>query len=118
LRLKFIGDVSVEREAEVSNKSIVNSFSTSLLCGALLVVLCFPTPLLADPPDWAAKLQQQLQSEKACKVLYLVNVKEYRLLGHDIVEARVQCDDGRSFDVTRQGRQSPFAINPCKPIVC
>jgi hypothetical protein len=102
----------------MSNKSSVNSSLTVLLTGACLLLLVYAVPVLADPPDWAPSLERQLQSEKACKVLYLVNVKEYRLLGHNIVEARAQCDDGRSFDVIRQGRQLLFTINPCKPTVC
>ena len=75
-------------------------------------------PAFADPADWAPELGRQLKSEKACKVMLILNVKEYHLLDRDIVEARVNCTDGRSFDVVRRGRRSPFKIEYCKPITC
>jgi hypothetical protein len=64
------------------------------------------------------ELEQQLQDDKSCMLLYLVNVREYRLAGHDVIEAKAQCEDGRSFDVFRQDDQPSFEIKLCKPVVC
>ena len=74
--------------------------------------------LRAEPADWSPELARQLQREKGCKVLYVLNVKEYRLFEQDIVEARVQCEDGRSFDAVRKGSGSAFEISYCKPTAC
>jgi hypothetical protein len=88
-----------------------------LACCALLVAMG-GTSLRAAESEWAAALERQMQKDEACKVMYLVNVREYRLFDKDVVEARVQCEDGRSFDTVRRERQLPFEIAPCKPVAC
>lgn len=84
----------------------------------LLGLLAAAAPLHADPADWSPQLSRQLQDEEGCKLLYLLNVKEYRLFEDDIVEARAQCEDGRSFDAVRKGSGSAFEISYCKPTAC
>ena len=64
------------------------------------------------------ELEQQLEDDKSCRLLYLVNVREYQLGGRSVVEAKAQCEDGRSFDVSRQEDQSRFDIKLCQPVVC
>jgi hypothetical protein len=71
-----------------------------------------------DSPAWMPELEQQLEDDKSCMLLYLVNVREYQLGNHDVVEAKAQCEDGRSFDVSRQDDQPRFEIKLCKPVVC
>lgn len=102
----------------VNEKTFISSCVTFVVSCVFLVVSGFVAPVFADPPNWAPALEQQLQADEGCKVLYMINVKEYRLLDHDIVEARVHCTDGRNFDVIRRERQLPFEINACRPVLC
>ncbi len=94
------------------------------LCAAVLVSSVLPVhaddlPLPpGDSPAWMPELEQQLEDDKSCMLLYLVNVREYQLGNHDVVEAKAQCEDGRSFDVFRQDDQPRFDIKLCKPVVC
>jgi hypothetical protein len=102
----------------VRHKTIIS------LCAAIFVSSVPPSsaqdspPPSADSPIWLPELEQQLQDDKSCMLLYLVNVREYQLGGRDVVEAKAQCEDGRSFDVSRQGGEPQFTIKLCKPVVC
>ena len=102
----------------MDSKTLLSACRMVLLSTLVLAVLVRATPLRADPTNWAPGLGRQLNNEKSCKVLLIINVREYKLLGHDIVEARVNCVDGRSFDVIRRGVRLPFEINACKPVAC
>lgn len=102
----------------MDGKTLLSACRMVLLSTLVLAVLVRATPLRADPANWAPGLGRQLNNEKSCKVLLIINVREYKLLGHDIVEARVNCVDGRSFDVIRRGVRLPFEINACKPVAC
>ena len=95
-----------------------------VFCAAVFASCVLPahaqetSPPPGDSPVWMPELEQQLQDDKSCMLLYLVNVREYQLAGHDVVEAKAQCEDGRSFDVFRQDDQPRFDIKLCKPVVC
>ena len=103
---------SIERCPPITrNASIV-------LCLLFATALNVVTPALADPTDWAPALRMQLKAEKACQFLYMINVKEYRFLNRDVIEARVYCDDGRLFDVTRRSPDRPFVIEECSLNTC
>jgi hypothetical protein len=101
----------------VKPKPTFRSGIALLACCALFAVAGSISPR-AEESEWAPALERQMQKDEACKVLYLVNVREYRLFEKDAVEARVQCEDGRSFDTVRRERQLPFEIAPCKPVAC
>ena len=74
--------------------------------------------IFADPTDWAPSLRKQLQAEEACQSLYMLNVKEYRFLNHNVIEARVYCEDGRMFDVTRRSPDMRFEFKECSRNTC
>jgi len=87
-------------------------------CLGLAITVGKITPVNADPTDWAPSLKTQLQAEKSCQFLYMLNVREFRFLDRDIVEARVYCDDGRIFDVTRRSPDMLFEIKECSLNTC
>jgi hypothetical protein len=101
-----------------NSKFMTYSIKPFLVLAVLFAVSISANPSLADPPEWGPALEKQMQNIEACRILYMVNVREYRLFNHDIVEAKVQCEDGRSFDVIRRELNLPFEITPCKPIAC
>jgi hypothetical protein len=102
----------------VRHKSLISS------CAAILLACGAPSradsllPPTGDSPAWMPELERQLKDGKSCALLYLVNVREYRLAGHDVAEAKAQCEDGRSFDVSRRDDQPLFEIHLCKPVAC
>ena len=89
-----------------------------VLCLLLTSAVSIVTPVFADPTDWAPSLRKQLQAEKACQSLYMLNVKEYRFLNRDVIEARVYCEDGRMFDVTRRSPDMRFEFKECSMNTC
>ena len=91
---------------------------TISFCLGLAITVSKITPVNADPTDWAPSLKAQLQAEKSCQFLYMLNVREFRFLDRDIVEARVYCDDGRIFDVTRRSPDMLFEIKECSLNTC
>jgi hypothetical protein len=96
----------------------VTTFATITLCLPLAAGLSIVTPVFAEPPDWAPSLKKQLQAEKTCQFLYMLNLKEYKFLNHDVIEARVHCEDGRVFDVIRRSPDTRFEIKECSLSTC
>jgi hypothetical protein len=76
------------------------------------------SPAFADPPQWAPSLRDHLQKTEGCNVMYMTGVKEFRLLGRDVVEARAHCEDGRDFDARRRDAGSAWETVVCKPVAC
>jgi hypothetical protein len=72
---------------QMTERLVINSGRAITLSVVVLAVLGLTSPLLADPADWSPALKQQLAAENGCKVLYILNVREYRVTGHDVVHA-------------------------------
>ena len=72
----------------------------------------------SSDPAWLDELKDQLQFEKQCKVVYLMNMREGELGGQHTYEARVQCEDGRMFDASRTGPSGVFEFKACDTQVC
>ena len=72
----------------------------------------------AEPAKWTEDLRRQLKRAESCDLMFMTSVKEYRLGDNDIIEARITCSDGRSFDVTRPDAGQEFKIESCMPTVC
>ena len=92
---------------------------------ALLIVLfasfaIAPGAVLAQSSDpaWLDELKDQLQFDKQCTVVYLMNMREGELGGQPTYEARVQCEDGRMFDASRTGKTGVFEFKACETQVC
>ncbi|CAN5425907.1 hypothetical protein BH10PSE7_BH10PSE7_18520 [soil metagenome] len=91
---------------------------TSALIASSLMAAISVTEARSDPLEWTPTLKSQLHKTEGCEMMYMTDVKEYRLLDHDIVEARAHCDDGRSFDAVRRDRKGPWKTVACKPLAC
>jgi hypothetical protein len=102
----------------MGDRPVISSCRAFCLSTIALAAVSFVSPLLADPPDWSPALTRQIGAQNRCKVLYILNVREYQVAGRDVVEAKVQCEDTRSFDVVRRAKGLPFEITACKPTVC
>lgn len=72
----------------------------------------------ASDPAWLDDMTYQLLVEKECEVSYLMNMREGELGGKPVFEARIQCSDGRMFDVSRIGRNADFVFKACDVQVC
>jgi hypothetical protein len=111
------------RTSSASVSRPVGLFAFPRLASIASLLLAFSTfgfvlPVLADPTDWAPSLKSQLQTENGCQFQYMLNVKEYRFLNRDVIEARVYCEDGRMFDVTRRSPDRRFEIKECSLNTC
>lgn len=106
------------RSQKSIGKRLIFPCASIILCLLLGSALNIVTPVFAEPTNWAPSLRKQLQAEKACQFLYMLNVKEYRFLDHDVIEAKVHCEDGRIFDVTRRSPEMRFEIKECSLNTC
>lgn len=89
------------------------------LCG-LMLAMTIPVLSFAQgtDPAWLDELKVQIEQDENCDSNYFLDVQEYSLGGTKVYEARVQCVDGRQFDAKRTGRNAPFVISACQPVVC
>ena len=86
----------------------------------MLLALSWPMQLAAQTtdPSWLKELTWQLITEKNCEPQFYMNVQE-GVIGEKIYyEARVMCQDGRSFDASRINPELHFTIKPCEVEVC
>lgn len=79
--------------------------------------LAIAEPALAAP-SWEAILRAQLMKERSCQMVKLSNVRSYELAGRHVLEARVQCSDGREYDVIRRDTHRRFEFEPCPRQYC
>ena len=83
------------------------------------ILLCIGVQhVRAEAAKWTADLRNQLKRVENCDLMFMTGVKEYRLGDNDIVQARITCGDGRSFDVTRPDAGQEFKIESCMPTAC
>jgi hypothetical protein len=80
-----------------------------------LAATCFAQS--ADP-SWLDDLKFQIEGQKQCKIVYLIQVREGELAGQKTYHARVQCEDGRMFDADRIGELDTFKFQACEQQVC
>ena len=81
---------------------------------ALLLALLAVSPALADRQDWAPALTEQILDEHQCVVAFLSQVVEREVDGVEIVIAKTHCEDGRAFDIYREGVLRSFEIIECE----
>ena len=78
---------------------------------AALSVVTAPAEELEE--DWLDELMLQLAIEEACDVVHLFSFREDRIDSNILVEAKVQCEDGRTFDASRLEPAERFDIRIC-----
>jgi len=91
-----------------------------LLSAVLVLATLVPGMAFAQSSDpaWLDDLKDQLQLEKECKVIILMNMREGELAGQPTYEARVKCEDGRMFDASRTGKGGLFELKTCDIQTC
>ncbi len=72
---------------------------------SLLVSAALAAPALAG---WEEELAEQIEYEHDCKVDFLSRIIERTVEGHEVVRAKVHCDDARSFEALRKGESDLF----------
>jgi hypothetical protein len=72
----------------------------------------------SSDPAWVDELNLQIQIEKQCEVVLVLNMSERQIGGETAYEARVRCGDGRMFDASRIGELAPFQFKACEIQVC
>ena len=87
--------------------------SVTVLLPAIVVLLAISTAL-ADRRDWAPALTKQILDEHQCVVAFLSQVVEREVDGIEIVIAKTHCEDGRAFDIYREGILRRFEITECE----
>jgi hypothetical protein len=87
---------------------------------AAAFALAFAGSCLAQTadPSWLDDLKFQIEGQKKCKIIYLIQVREGELAGRKTYHARVQCEDGRMFDADRIGEFESFKFQACEQQVC
>lgn len=75
-------------------------------------------PPLIDSQPWRILLEQQLHAEKACDLLEVLLFDEFVREGETILEGKISCADGRSFDFVRPHTHQKFELDLCEPAVC
>ena len=85
---------------------------------ALLMLVPGMAGAQSSDPAWLDEMKDQIQFDKQCTVVYLMNMREGELGGQRTYEARVQCEDGRMFDATRTGTNGMFEFKACETQVC
>ena len=81
---------------------------------AATVLLGLPSMAQADREVWAPSLADQIFEDQQCVVAFLSQVVEREVDGHQMVIAKVHCEDNRAFDIYRFGRLGRFDINECE----
>lgn len=80
----------------------------------MLAVAAMLLPMTAAAASWQEELTMQMQELKDCKLGFLAKVVETRRNGKRLVMATAHCEDGRQFDVERQGDRGLFTIEECE----
>jgi hypothetical protein len=65
--------------------------------------------------DWREDLAAQLRWDHDCVLNLLSQVLEREIDGQLVVIAKAHCEDGRVFDVLREGEFEDFELNECTP---
>ncbi len=84
--------------------------AVTVLLSALLAV----SAAQADQRDWAPALTEQILDEHQCVVAFLSQVVEREVDGIEVVIAKTHCEDGRAFDIYREGVLRSFEIIECE----
>ena len=92
----------------------VGLLSAAVVCGVLIA----GPAARADREAWEVLLAAQLESERACKLIKLIEVRDFELGGKQGKSGKIECVDGRQFDFTRPSQQMKFELRQCEPTVC
>lgn len=96
-------------------------FSLVKLAPALAALtIAYSAPGQAQSAAWLDDLMLQLAIEEACDITEILSSEEGILGSSVFFEARVQCEDGRKFDVSRIEPDEKFTVRNCDfvDIVC
>jgi len=77
--------------------------------GALLLVAAIK-PAYAD---WEEELREDARMEIGCEVAFLSHVVVRTFQGRRIVNAKVHCEDQRTFDAQQEGEGESFTFREC-----
>ena len=86
----------------------------AVLLLAAMATSAVALPARADRDEWAPALTAQILDQHQCVVAFLSQVVERDVDGVEIVIAKAHCEDGRAFDVSREGILRAFEITECE----
>ncbi|MEZ5859022.1 MAG: hypothetical protein R3D25_11555 [Geminicoccaceae bacterium] len=95
-----------------------------LLLPILLAMALAGTPATAPlaQSSWEEDLAAEIQVMEDCTVSFLSQIVERQVDGRSLIMAKVHCEDGRTFDATRDDSFAAFEFRACepeeKPAVC
>ncbi len=72
------------------------------------------TPLLAQS-SWEEDLAAEILIMEDCTVSFLSQIVERQIDGRSLIMAKVHCEDGRTFDATREDSFAAFDFRACEP---
>lgn len=93
-------------------RSPFRAIALGLLAAAALSTAT--SPAHADRDEWAPALTAQILDQHQCVVAFLSQVVERDVDGIEIIIAKAHCEDGRAFDVNREGILRAFEITECE----
>ncbi len=80
-----------------------------------LVVLAAPSPAAFAQASWEEDLAAEIELMEDCTVSFLSQIVERQIDGRSLVMAKVHCEDGRTFDATRDDSFAAFTFRACEP---
>lgn len=82
------------------------------VAAALFLALMLPAAAMAA--EWQKELTLQLKEMQGCTLGFLSQVQESKIEGLPRIVAKAHCEDGRSFDVSRDNERGLFKITECE----
>lgn len=80
-----------------------------------LAVLATPCPAAFAQAGWEEDLSSEILLMEDCTVSFLSQIVEREIDGRSLVMAKVHCEDGRTFDATRDDSFAAFTFRACEP---
>lgn len=77
------------------------------------LTIAYSVPGQAQSAAWLDDLMLQLAVEEACDITEILSSEEGILGSSVFFEARVKCEDGRQFDVSRIEPDEKFTVKNC-----
>lgn len=70
------------------------------------------------PVPWAESLTKQIAEAEQCELAFIINVREYKLAGNNVIDGRLRCADTREYFFNRSGEKEDFKFEKCTEAVC
>ena len=86
----------------------------ALVLPAVAALSSLASPARADRDEWAPALTAQILDQHQCVVAFLSQVVEREVDSIEIIIAKAHCEDGRAFDIYREGILRAFEITECE----